>query len=132
LMVHGAGGGFDQGLEFGAPVVRAGFRVIAPSRFGYLRTPLPADASPEAQAQAHVCLLDALGIDRVVAVGGSAGAPSVVQLCVRHAERCSAMVLVVPAVFIPEPGKPPIKPTRFAEFVIGTALRSDFAFWAGS
>src|SRR5215213_4346001 len=39
LMIHGAGGGFDQGLEFGAPLARAGFTVIAPSRFGYLRTP---------------------------------------------------------------------------------------------
>src|SRR5689334_16704450 len=40
LMIHGAGGGFDQGLQFGTPLVRAGFTVIAPSRFGYLRTPL--------------------------------------------------------------------------------------------
>src|SRR5688500_11640845 len=46
LMIHGAGGGFDQGLEFGAPLARAGFTVIAPSRFGYLQTPLPDDASP--------------------------------------------------------------------------------------
>ena len=34
----------------------------APSRFGYLRTPLPSDASPAAQADAHSCLLDALGL----------------------------------------------------------------------
>ena len=32
------------------------------SRFGYLRTPLPADASAAAQADAHACLLDSLGI----------------------------------------------------------------------
>src|SRR5689334_11558438 len=43
LVVHGSGGGFDQGLEFGAPLVKRGFQVIAPSRFGYLRTPVPAD-----------------------------------------------------------------------------------------
>src|SRR5687767_1648388 len=61
LVVHGSGGGFDQGLDIGDPLVRAGFTILAPSRFGYLRTPLPADASPEAQADAHVCLLDALG-----------------------------------------------------------------------
>ena len=54
-------GGFDQGLELGDGLVRAGFRLIAPSRFGYLRTPLPADASAEAQADAHASLLDALG-----------------------------------------------------------------------
>ncbi|MEJ1961679.1 MAG: alpha/beta hydrolase [Gammaproteobacteria bacterium] len=132
LLVHGAGGGFDQGLDFGSPLVRAGFTVVAPSRFGYLGTPLPADASPRAQADAHVCLLNALGIDKVAAVGGSAGAPSVIQLCLRHPERCSAMILAVPAVFIPEPGRPPIKPSRLAELLIQTTLRSDFVFWAAS
>src|SRR5512142_979151 len=50
LVVHGAGGGFDQGLDLGEALVARGFRVIAMSRFGYLRTPLPADASAVAQA----------------------------------------------------------------------------------
>ncbi|HEY3645425.1 MAG TPA: alpha/beta hydrolase, partial [Gammaproteobacteria bacterium] len=36
LVVHGAGGGFDQGLMIAAPL--SGYRVIAVSRFGYLRT----------------------------------------------------------------------------------------------
>ena len=69
LVVHGAGGGFDQGLEFGTPLIQKGFRIIAMSRFGYLRTPLPENASAEAQADAHACLLDALGIERVAVVG---------------------------------------------------------------
>src|ERR1700747_837397 len=75
LLIHGAGGGFDQGLELARPLGDNGFRVIAMSRFGYLRTPLPKDASPEAQADAHACLLNALNLDRVAVVGGSAGAP---------------------------------------------------------
>ena len=44
LVVHGAGGGFDQGMAFAQPLVAQGFRVVAMSRFGYLNTPLPADA----------------------------------------------------------------------------------------
>lgn len=132
LMVHGSGGGFDQGLEFAAPLLQAGFTVIAPSRFGYLRTALPQDASPEAQADAHACLLDALGLRTVAAIGGSAGAPSVTQLCLRHPERCSAMILVVPATSIAEPGSEPFRPSPFRELVIRTTLRSDFVFWAGS
>lgn len=52
LVVHGAGGGFDQGLDFGAPLVPLGFRVIAMSRFGYLRTPLPEDAGLRASSLA--------------------------------------------------------------------------------
>jgi len=47
---------------------------------GYLRTPMPADASAAAQADAHACLLDALGIRRAAVMGGSAGAPSALQM----------------------------------------------------
>src|SRR6202162_369357 len=43
LLVHGAGGGVDQGLEFGAPLARSGFFVIAMARLGYPRAPLAAD-----------------------------------------------------------------------------------------
>lgn len=45
LVVHGAGGGYDQGLIL-AQFEGDDFRRIAISRFGYLRTPLPANASP--------------------------------------------------------------------------------------
>ena len=79
LVVHGAGGGYDQGLWIARDSVGEGFRIIAPSRFGYLRTPLPQDASPAAQADAHACLLDAFNISKVAVVGVSAGAPSSMQ-----------------------------------------------------
>jgi hypothetical protein len=59
LAVHGSGGGFDQGMAFSAPLAVRAFRVIAMSRFGYLRTPMPADGSAEAQADAYLCLMDA-------------------------------------------------------------------------
>lgn len=58
LMVHGTGGGFDQGLLFGERLTAAGWTIIAPSRFGYLRTPFSIDHSTEAQADAFVALLD--------------------------------------------------------------------------
>ena len=72
LAVHGSGGGHDQGMAFAGALATQGIRVIAMSRFGYLRTPMPADASAAAQADAHVCLLDALGIRRAAIMGGSA------------------------------------------------------------
>ena len=50
LSIHGAGGGYDQGLMIATALVGDGFKAIAPSRFGYLRTPVPSDASPAAQA----------------------------------------------------------------------------------
>jgi pimeloyl-ACP methyl ester carboxylesterase len=51
-----------------------GFRFIAPSRFGYLGTPLPDGAIAESQADAYLALFDHLAVDRVVVVGYSAGA----------------------------------------------------------
>jgi len=130
LVIHGAGGGFDQGLEFARPLVDAGFRVIAPSRFGYLRTPLPQDASPMAQADAHASLLDALQLEKVAVLGVSAGAPSAMQLCLRHPTRCTALVLAVPLVFGGVPAGPP--PSALREFFINMAISSDFIFWAMS
>jgi pimeloyl-ACP methyl ester carboxylesterase len=133
LVVHGAGGGFDQGLDFGASLVGRGFRVIAMSRFGYLRTPLPSDASPAAQADAHACLLDELGIQHAAVVGASAGAPSSLQFALRHPQRITALVLLVPAIYVPRPGRAPSVTTPPGTvFLIDMGLRSDFLFWAAA
>ena len=101
LVVHGSGGGHDQGMAFAGTLAQRGIRVIAMSRFGYLRTPMPADASAAAQADAHVCLLDALGIRRAAVMGGSAGAMSALQMAIRHPGRVSALVLLVPLAYKP-------------------------------
>ena len=131
LAVHGAGGGFDQGLMLGAPLVANGYRVIAMSRFGYLRTPLPSDASAAAQADAHACLLDALGSPRAGVIGASAGGPSALQLAIRHPERVDKLVLLVPAAFVPRPqGEAPVRVPPGVASLFDTALRSDFVFWA--
>jgi pimeloyl-ACP methyl ester carboxylesterase len=100
------------------------------SRFGYLRTPLPPDASSAAQADAHACLLDALALPKAAVLGGSAGAPSAIQFCLRHAARCSAMVLLVPALFPgPRAGVPPVKPPAPPSPILNSILGSDFFFW---
>jgi 2-hydroxy-6-oxonona-2,4-dienedioate hydrolase len=133
LFVHGAGGGFDQGLEFGRALADRGFHVIAMSRFGYLRTPLPADAGAAAQADAHASLLDALGIERAAIVGGSAGAPSAMQFALRYPERTSALVLIVPAAYVPRPpGSPSLRTPAGVQVLFETALRSDFLFWVAT
>ena len=130
LLVHGAGGGYDQGLDLGMPLARSGFRVIAMSRFGYLRTPLPADASAVTQADAHAALLDALKIDRAAVMGASAGGPSAMQFALRHADRCSALVLLVPAAYVPRAGnEASVRTPARTTFLFGTALKSDFLFW---
>ena len=132
LMIHGSGGGHDQGMAFARPLTRHGIRAIAVSRFGYLRTPRPADASPEAQADAHVCLLDALGIAKAVVVGVSAGGPSAMQTAIRHPERVGALVLVVPLANKPAvvaDSAPPVSDDK-DEWLL-RVLGSDFVFWTG-
>jgi pimeloyl-ACP methyl ester carboxylesterase len=132
LIVHGAGGGFDQGLLFARPLADRGFRVTAMSRFGYLRTPLPADASPRTQADAHAGLLDALQIERTMVIGASAGAPSAMQFAIRYPDRCSALVLLVPLTWKPDdaPDSMP-RPSRMAELMLRSLVGSDGAFWLG-
>ncbi len=133
LVVHGAGGGYDQGLAFGAELAARGYRVVSVSRFGYLRTPLPDDASAEAQADAHACLLDALGIERAAVIGASAGASSSLQLAIRHPERVSALVLLVPAIFVPRPDQAEaVLVPAGLPWIFETALRSDFLLWAAT
>jgi 2-hydroxy-6-oxonona-2,4-dienedioate hydrolase len=101
LMLHGTGGGFDQGLAFTETLPPRGIQVIAPSRFGYLRSDMPAGATPADQADALVELLDRLGIDRIVVGGGSAGAIPAVQFALRHPQRCAGLILIVPAAWRP-------------------------------
>jgi 2-hydroxy-6-oxonona-2,4-dienedioate hydrolase len=78
LVVHGIFGGFDQGSVTAQGNLGNGFRCIVPSRFGYVRTPLPDTASPATQADAYACLLDVLGIERTAVMGASAGATSAI------------------------------------------------------
>jgi pimeloyl-ACP methyl ester carboxylesterase len=131
LLVHGAGGGFDQGLDIAAGLAKDGLRIILMSRFGYLRTPLPSDASAAAQADAHACLLDTLQIERAAILGASAGAPSALQFALRHPKRCDALVLLVPAAFVARPGNAaPLRIPPGTQLLFETALRSDFLFWS--
>ncbi|MBV8543163.1 MAG: alpha/beta hydrolase [Acidobacteria bacterium] len=131
LLIHGAGGGFDQGLELGRAFVGDRYRIVAPSRFGYLGTPLLADSSPEAQADAHLRLLDALQLDRVPVIGVSAGAPSAMQLCLAHPERCSALVLVVPMAWTPQ-REAASAPSPFFEAVLNAIAASDVLYWTAT
>jgi 2-hydroxy-6-oxonona-2,4-dienedioate hydrolase len=131
LMIHGTGGGFDQGLAFARPLVEAAWRVIAPSRFGYLRSAFPEDHSSEAQADAFIDLLDHLGIEKLPVVGGSAGALPALAFAIRHPDRCSALVPIVPAAYVP--GRPaPRPPSPLASAIIRWGLQSDGLFWAGT
>lgn len=128
LMVHGTGGGFDQGLSFAAALRQRGHRIISPSRFGYLRSDFPTDPSPANQADAFVALLDHLGVERIPVIGGSAGALSATAFALRHPDRCSALILLVPAANVD--GSDPVEMSALQAKAVRTLLNSDFVYWS--
>ncbi len=91
LISHSASGGYDQGLATARRF--AGFKVIAPSRAGYLRTPVTTGLTPRAMASAYGGLLDTLKINRTVVVGWSAGAMSALEFALQYPDRCRALIL---------------------------------------
>ena len=123
LLVHGAGGGYDQGLLIGENYVGDGHRFIAPSRFGYVRSSIPEDGSPGAQADAYAALLDTLGVERVGVVAFSDGGPSALQFALRHPERCADLVMMSAKSQTPPPD------TTAQELVFESVFRSDYLFW---
>ncbi len=129
LGIHGAGGGFDQGLALVSPFATKGYRVIVMSRFGYLRTPVPPHPSIALQADAHACLLDALGVRSAAVVGVSAGAPSALEFALRYPARCTALILLVPG-WYPTAGSSLRRMGPMAARIFARTLRSDFIFWA--
>ncbi len=125
LLIHGAGGGYDQGLWVGKVFYGDGYKFISVSRYGYLRSTIPDNASVKSQAAAYKTLLDNLSIDEVIVVGVSAGGPSATQFANDYPDRCSALILVSAVSMGPAPGdKAP-----FYVGIIHTIQQSDYAYW---
>jgi pimeloyl-ACP methyl ester carboxylesterase len=122
LIVHGAGGGFDQGAYF-ARLIGGNYRWIAPSRFGFLGQAAPAGADSARQAEAYACLLDSLGIDRVGVVGVSMGGPSSLLFALRYPQRTRSLVLISAASHAIPP-RPALLAAIFKVFL------NDFVFWS--
>ena len=102
-----------------------GYKFIAVSRYGYLRSPIPADASIQSQAALYRDLLDALHIDRVIVIGGSAGGPSATQFANDFPQRVSALILISAVSQATAAGdKPP-----FYVGIIHLIQQSDYAYW---
>lgn len=113
LFIHGRPGGYDS-----APEEPLHGRLLAPSRPGYLRTPLQVGTTPATQAKAYADLLDALGItEKVIVMGASAGGPSAIEFAARYPERTAALIL-------PEPVSQPRSDGPRPFF-----LRNDFTVW---
>ncbi len=94
LVVHGSGGGFDQGEIMVRSVLGNDFHWIVPSRFGYLRSTFIEGATFDDQARAYSFLLDNLGIDQVAVVALSHGGPSALLFAAMYPERVSSLAMI--------------------------------------
>ena len=94
LVIHGSGGGYDQGELIATTILGDSFDWIAPSRFGYLRSTFHKGATFCEQAKAYALLLDHLGLKRVAVLAMSHGGPSALLFAVLYPERVSSLTLL--------------------------------------
>lgn len=126
LVSHGGLMGYDQIKSVSQILGNESFRLIAPSRFGYLRTPLPSDASVAAQTDAFADLLNALNVSKVIVMGFSFGGPAAIQFALRYPDRTSVLVMTSAV----SHNTPPLD--LMNQIMQQVILRSDVAGWAFS
>lgn len=105
LSVHGIFGGFDQAFDTCRDFA-SDFRIVAPSRFGYLGSDIKGHGTPGEQASAYVELLDELGIDKVYVLATSAGGSVAIRFALDYPERTKCLILYCSAMpYAKEPKK---------------------------
>ena len=92
LSVHGIFGGYDQAYDTCKDFC-SDYRIIAPSRFGYLGSDVSGDGTPAKQAEAYVELLDKLGINKVYLLATSAGGSIAIRFALDYPERTRGLIL---------------------------------------
>ena len=122
LISHGGSGGYDMGVWL-AGLIGGEYQYIAPSRFGYLRTPIPENPTPRNQADSFASLLDTLNITSAFVIGLSSGGPSALQFALRHPGRCRGLIMLSAI-------SRPIPPLPFVlRMIFPIMLKSDFIPW---
>ncbi|MGP8175648.1 MAG: alpha/beta fold hydrolase [Terracidiphilus sp.] len=94
LALHGAMGGWDQGVLLARTVVSPHHRFVAVSRPGYLGTALTLGRTPQEQADLCAAALDQLGIAKAAVIAISGGGPTALQFALRHPRRCRGLVMI--------------------------------------
>ena len=118
LISHGITGGIDQGIWISNLNVGNGYRFLYISRFGYLKSSMPKDASANLQAAAYNELLGHLGIDSVFIIGNSGGGPSAASFAANYPQKCKGLILLSSHV----PGAKISSPPKFV-------FKYDLAYW---
>lgn len=128
LVIHGSGGGYDQGELIAHAVLGEGFLWIAPSRFGYLRSTFREDVTWDDQAHAYAYLLDHLGIDRAAVVAMSHGGPSALLFAVMRPEHVSSLTLI--SCGVASSSSPDQAQADRKGEMLTSIFKFDFPYWA--
>jgi pimeloyl-ACP methyl ester carboxylesterase len=94
LLLHGAMGGYDQGVLLARTVCHPRFHFLSISRPGYLGTHLSLGRTAPEQADLCAEVLKVKGIEQTAVIAISGGGPIALQFALRHPERCRAMVMI--------------------------------------
>ena len=123
LSVHGIFGGYDQAFDT-CKDFASGYRILAPSRFGYLGSDMLGSGTPAEQAIAYAELLDRLGIDKVYLLATSAGGSIAIRFALDYPERTKGLILYCSAMPLAA------KPANYAEYAGPPAfLCNDYAMF---
>ena len=126
FFMHGGPGGIDQGF-FLDYLVQEGYSLLVVSRPGYLRTPF-VPLSYEEQVDQYVELLDKLAIDKVVAMGYSAGGPLALNFANKYPERTHALVMEAGVSTVYENPSEEVMDSFWAKLFLSNKIQ-DFLSW---
>lgn len=123
LVSHGICGGYDQAYDV-LKEREDDYRIIAPSRFGYLGSDMPQNATVKDQVKAYVELLDKLEIEKTYILATSAGGSFAIRFALDFPERTKGLILYCSAM-------PSMKePDEISEYVGPPAqIAYNFPMW---
>lgn len=127
LVIHGAGGGFDQGRLLAEAIGGDSQRFISISRSGYLGSAMPPDPLTEAQAEALADLLDELDLERVNILAMSGGVPPALKFAEMFPNRTEKLVLLSSAPFTPF--SPIVEDRPIPTWAYSTLMGNDAVYW---
>lgn len=125
LLIHGAGGGYDQGLWLGELILSVNYKFIAPSKFGYLNSQVPENISIKIQIEQYKYLLEHLNIKKVVVVGISSGGISAMQFANDYPEMTDKLILLSAVSMPPNQNDKDQVSIKFLHLI----QKSDYAYW---
>lgn len=125
VIAHGLFGGYDQATD-SAKDLEKDYRIIAPSRFGYLGSDVKGKGTPKEQAEAYIELLDSLKIDKAYVLGTSAGGTPAIRFGLDYPERTKGILLYCSAAPWSEKPDPKDFPTLMGPPPV---MNNDYPMW---